>query len=107
MVWATTGRRGEPEQDADAVRRRFRSAMHDAVVVGSGPNGLTAAVTIAAAGHSVLVLEQADQIGGGTRTEALTLEGFRHDTCSAIHPLGVASPALSALPLAEHGLRWI
>ncbi len=81
--------------------------VHGAVVVGSGPNGLTAAVTIAAAGHSVLVLEGAGQAGGGTRTEALTLPGFRHDTCSAIHPLGIASPALSALPLAQHGLRWI
>lgn len=78
----------------------------DAVVVGSGPNGLAAAVTLARAGRSVTVLEAEDTIGGGTRTEELTLPGLLHDVCSAIHPLGVASPFLSTLPLAEHGLRW-
>src|SRR5918994_1404690 len=79
----------------------------DAVVVGSGPNGLTAAVTLAQAGLQVRVVEAADRVGGGTRTEELTLPGFRHDVCSAVHPLGVGSPALAALPLAEHGLEWI
>ena len=64
----------------------------DAVVVGSGPNGLAAAVTLARAGRSVTVLEAEDTIGGGTRTEELTLPGLLHDVCSAIHPLGVASP---------------
>jgi phytoene dehydrogenase-like protein len=79
----------------------------DAVVVGSGPNGLTAAVTLAQAGLRVRVFEAADKAGGGTRTEELTLPGFRHDVCSAVHPFGVGSPALAALPLADHGLEWI
>lgn len=78
----------------------------DAVVVGSGPNGLAAAVTLARAGRSVTVLEAEDTIGGGTRTEELTVPGVLHDICSAIHPFGMASPYLSQLPLAEHGLRW-
>jgi phytoene dehydrogenase-like protein len=81
--------------------------MLDAVVVGSGPNGLTAAVTLAQAGLQVRVFEAADKVGGGTRTEELTLPGFRHDVCSAVHPFGVGSPALAALPLADHGLEWI
>lgn len=76
----------------------------DAVVVGSGPNGLAAAVEIARHGHSVLVLEAADTIGGGTRTKELTLPGFRHDVCSAIHPTGAASPYLNTLDL---GIDWI
>lgn len=80
--------------------------MVDAVVVGSGPNGLAAAVAVARAGHSVTVFEAEDTIGGGTRTEELTVPGLRHDVCSAVHPFGAASPFLSSLPLAEHGLRW-
>ena len=81
--------------------------MYDSIVVGSGPNGLAAAITIAHAGRSVLVLEAADTPGGGARTMELTLPGFRHDVCSALHPLAVGSPFLSALPLDEHGLEWI
>lgn len=81
--------------------------MLDAVVVGSGPNGLTAAVALARAGCSIRVLEAEPTAGGGTRSEELTLPGFVHDTCAAMHPLGVASPAFSAWPLAEHGLSWI
>jgi phytoene dehydrogenase-like protein len=81
--------------------------MTDAVVVGSGPNGLAAAITLALAGRSVRVLEGAATIGGGTRTEELTLPGYLHDVCSGIHPLAVASPFLRSLPLAEHGLRLL
>jgi phytoene dehydrogenase-like protein len=80
---------------------------YDAVVVGSGPNGLAAAITIAQAGRSVIVLEAKNTIGGGTRTEELTLPGFRHDVCSAIHPLALMSPFFRALDLRPHGLEWI
>jgi phytoene dehydrogenase-like protein len=79
----------------------------DAIVVGSGPNGLAAAIAIAQAGRSVRVLEAAPTIGGGARSDALTLPGFRHDVCSAIHPLVAGSPFLRSLPLAEHGLRLV
>ena len=79
----------------------------DAVVVGAGPNGLAAAITLASAGLRVRVYEAADRVGGGARTEELTLPGFRHDPCSAVHPLGIGSPFLSTLPLADHGLEWI
>lgn len=79
----------------------------DAVVVGAGPNGLVAAITLARAGWQVLVLEAADRPGGGTRSEALTLDGFTHDVCSAIHPLGIGSPALRNLGLEQVGVRWI
>jgi phytoene dehydrogenase-like protein len=78
----------------------------DAVVVGSGPNGLVAAVTLAQAGLSVVVYEAHDEIGGGTRTVELTVPGVLHDVCSASHPFAVASPALTALPLDAHGLEW-
>ncbi|MEU8587635.1 NAD(P)/FAD-dependent oxidoreductase [Streptomyces sp. NPDC048664] len=81
--------------------------MHDAVVVGAGPNGLTAAVELARRGFSVAVFEARDTVGGGARTEELTLPGFRHDPCSAAHPLGINSPAFRALPLARYGLEWL
>jgi len=76
-------------------------------VVGSGPNGLSAAVALAQGGASVLVLEAADDIGGGTRTAELTLPGFHHDVCSAVHTTGILSPFFRSLPLDEHGLEWI
>lgn len=79
---------------------------YDAVVVGAGPNGLAAAARLADAGAGVLVLEAADTFGGGTRSAELTLPGLVHDVCSAIHPLGMASPYLSTLGLEAHGLRW-
>ena len=82
-------------------------AKVDAVVVGSGPNGLAAAVTLARAGHSVVVYEAKETIGGGTRSAELTLPGFTHDVCSAIHALGVSSSVFRELPLADHGLEWI
>ncbi|MGZ4804974.1 MAG: phytoene desaturase family protein [Ilumatobacteraceae bacterium] len=81
--------------------------QYDAVVVGSGPNGLAAAVRLAEAGCSVLVLEAAAEIGGGTRSAELTLPGFVHDVCAAIHALGVSSPALAPDRLAHYGLKWI
>ena len=79
----------------------------DAVVVGSGPNGMTAAAMLARAGLSVLVLEARERVGGGSRTEELTLPGFHHDVCSAIHPTGVLSPAFRELGLREAGLEWV
>ncbi len=79
----------------------------DAVVVGAGPNGLAAAITLARAGRSVVMFEARDTVGGGSRSAELTLPGFLHDVCSAVHPLGAASPFFRALPLEEHGLEWV
>lgn len=79
----------------------------DAVVVGAGPNGLAAAITLQRAGLSVVLLEAGSSIGGGMRSGELTLPGFIHDICSAIHPMAVSSPFFNQLPLAEHGLEFI
>jgi phytoene dehydrogenase-like protein len=104
-------------QRISSVRRAKTDFIHasrsatgrefDAVVIGSGPNGLAAAVTLAQAGCSVLVIEAKNKIGGGTRTDELTLPGFHHDVCSAVHPMGVGSPFFRSLPLAQFGLEWI
>ncbi|MFD5779424.1 phytoene desaturase family protein [Streptomyces sp. NPDC126933] len=83
------------------------TSMLDAVVVGAGPNGLTAAVELARRGFSVAVFEARDTVGGGARTEELTLPGFRHDPCSAVHPLGVGSPVFKTMPLERYGLDWL
>ena len=79
----------------------------DAVVIGSGPNGLAAAILLARAGLRVTVHEASDGIGGGARSAELTLPGFVHDVCSAIHPMAAASPCFEQFPLAEHGLEWV
>ncbi|MCR5889477.1 NAD(P)/FAD-dependent oxidoreductase [Hymenobacter sp. J193] len=80
---------------------------YDAVVVGSGPNGLAAAIVLQQAGLRVLLLEGKNKLGGGLRTAELTLPGFRHDICSAIHPLAAGSPFFQMLPLAQYGLEYI
>jgi phytoene dehydrogenase-like protein len=83
------------------------AAPYDALVIGSGPNGLTAAAFLARAGLSVLVLEAEADLGGGVRTRELTLPGFQHDVCSAVHTMGCLSPAFEMLELGRHGLDWI
>src|ERR687892_2301679 len=101
----------QAEHAADTERTLSAEGMsgpkYDAVVVGSGPNGLAAGIELARAGASVLIIEAEDTIGGGTRTRELTLPGYAHDVCSAIHPLLLASPFLSKLPLNEYGLEVI
>jgi phytoene dehydrogenase-like protein len=79
----------------------------DAIVVGSGPNGLTAAITLARAGRRVHVIEAGQSPGGGVRSASLTLPGFVHDVCSAVYPMAAGSPVFRALPLATHGLEWV
>jgi phytoene dehydrogenase-like protein len=79
----------------------------DAIVIGSGPNGLAAAITVARAGRSVIVFEAKETVGGGTRSDELTMPGFLHDVCSAVHPMAAASPFFQTLPLEEHGLEWV
>lgn len=83
------------------------STTHDAIVVGSGPNGLAAAIALARRGLRVLVREANATAGGGVRSAELTRPGFVHDLCSAIHPMAVASPFLRELPLRDHGLDWV
>jgi phytoene dehydrogenase-like protein len=96
-----------PEAPPAAKEQTARVSSLDAVIVGSGPNGLAAAVALAEQGLSVRVFEAHPQIGGGTRTAELTLPGFAHDVCSAVHPMGFLSSFLRRLPLAQHGLEWI
>ncbi len=89
------------------IRERTARPSYDTVVVGSGPNGLAAAITVAHAGFSVLAVEAEGAIGGGTRSAELTLPGFVHDIGSAIHPLGIGSPFFRTLPLERYGLEWV
>lgn len=79
----------------------------DVVVIGSGPNGLAAAIALARRGLSVVVMERSATPGGGMRTAELTLPGFHHDVCSAAHPMGILSPFFRSLPLEDHGLKWV
>ncbi len=93
-----------------AATAQEEAGMRDkvaAVVVGSGPNGLAAAITIARAGFPVIVLEAAGRAGGGVRSAELTLPGFMHDICSAVYPLAMGSPFFRELPLGQFGLKWI
>ncbi len=87
--------------------RKTEIGRPDCVVVGAGPNGLAAAVAIARAGRSVVVLERSQHIGGAVRSAELTRPGFLHDVCSAVYPLGIGSPFLRTLPLSAHGLEWV
>lgn len=82
-------------------------AAYDAIIIGAGPNGLAAAITLARAGRSVIVFEAGETVGGGCRSQALTLPGFVHDVCSAVHPLAAASPFFRSLALERFGLQWI
>jgi phytoene dehydrogenase-like protein len=82
------------------------SPSYDAVVIGAGPNGLAAAITLARAGQSVVVFEQSTRPGGGLRSDALTLPGFVHDVYSSVYPLGAASPFFASLPLQSRGVEW-
>src|SRR2546422_11610023 len=80
---------------------------YDAIVIGAGPNGLAAALTIARAGKSVIVFDAKDTIGGGSRSKEMTLPGFVHHVYSAINPHGMSSPFFRSLPLEQYGLEWI
>ncbi len=85
----------------------MQPVSHDALVIGSGPNGLAAAIELARSGLDVLVLEASERLGGAVATEELTLPGFRHDTFSSVYPAGVASPVFARMELERHGLRWV
>src|SRR3982751_163278 len=98
--------KGSPKIER-AILLIFVADEYDAVIVGSGPNGLAAAITLARAGCSVVVCEANSTIGGGARSAELTLPGFLHDVCSAVHPLAGGSPFFKTLPLERFGLEWI
>jgi hypothetical protein len=98
-----------PDTISPRTRSKGRrpSGERDAIVVGAGPNGLAAATVLALHGLDVLVVEARGAPGGAVRSAELTLPGFVHDVCSAVHPMAVASPFLRRLPLQDHGLQWI
>ena len=107
---ATLPHRGQRRGRAAAARPTIAQvSQRQAVVVGSGPNGLAAAIVLAEAGLAVTVIEGAARVGGGTRSAELTLPGYVHDVCSAIHPFGRSSPffAPRQAELARHGLHWV
>lgn len=85
----------------------MKKTQYDAVIVGAGPNGLAAAITLQQQGLSVLLIEGKQTVGGGMRTLELTLPGYAHDVCSAIHPMALGSPFFATLPLADFGLEFI
>jgi phytoene dehydrogenase-like protein len=89
----------------DSVRDRLKDK--EGTVVGSGPNGLTAAILLTKSGLKTTVFEAQETFGGGARSEFLTIQGFVHDICSAVHPMAVCSPVLESFPLAKFGLEWI
>ncbi len=85
----------------------YSATRYDAVIIGAGPNGLAAAITLARAGRSVIVYETSQTVGGGCRTQELTLPGYQHDVCSAIHPLALGSPFFRSLSLEQLGVQWV
>lgn len=87
--------------------KNYKQSSYDAIVVGSGPNGFAAAITLARENLSVVLLEGKSTIGGGMRSAELTLPGFTHDICSAVHPLAISSPFFRTLPLSQFGLEWV
>ena len=103
----TANARAKELRDRSPNPMPFSRTEYDAVVIGSGPNGLAAAITMAEAGHSVLVIEGHETIGGGARSAELTLPGFVNDVCSSVYPMAIWSPFFRRLPLAQHGLEWV
>ena len=104
---AKSGKYGPILPLSQQIPSAAQAPRYDAVVVGAGPNGLAAAIELARSGFSVKVFEARNKVGGGAASEALTLPGFVHDVCSAIHPLAAASPFFNSLPLMDHGLQWV
>ncbi len=90
-----------------SIRELCQKSNYDAVIIGSGPNGVAAGIVLAQKGMSVVILEAQPTAGGGCRSGALTLPGYVHDICSSIHPLGIGSPFFRTLPLGKHGLKWV